>query len=143
MVRQGFDRAKRLVLLSDGAAWIRSLAEWLPVKVTHILDLYHVKHRIWETAAAIYGDRTPQTCAWAKAQCERIEEGNATKVIEALAFLNPSRSESKEEVAALATYLQDNLDRMDYPTYRKEGLRIGSGTVESANYHVTGARLKL
>ncbi|MCP4446495.1 MAG: hypothetical protein GY811_14285, partial [Myxococcales bacterium] len=86
---------------------------------------------------------TPQTCAWAKAQCERIEEGNATKVIEALAFLNLSRSEAKEKVAALATSLQNTLDRMDYPTYRKEGLRIGSGTVESANYHVTGARLKL
>ncbi|MCP4446897.1 MAG: hypothetical protein GY811_16335 [Myxococcales bacterium] len=85
MVRQGFDRAKRLVPLSDGAAWIRSPADWLPVKVTHILDLYHVKHRIWEMAAAIYGDKTPQTCAWAKAQCERVEEGNATKVIEALA----------------------------------------------------------
>ena len=143
MVRQGFDRAKRLVLLSDGAAWIRSLAEWLPVKVTLILDIYHVKHRIWETAAALYGDKTPGACAWAKAQCERIEDGNATKVIEALGFLQPSRSEAKEKVAALATYLQNNLDRMDYPAYQKDGLRIGSGTVESANYHVTGARLKL
>ncbi|MCP4449332.1 MAG: hypothetical protein GY811_28970 [Myxococcales bacterium] len=57
--------------------------------------------------------------------------------------MNSSRSEGKEKVAAVATYLQNNLDRMDYPTYRKEGLRIGSGTVEFANYHVTGASLKL
>jgi len=32
---------------------------------------------------------------------------------------------------------------MDYPTYREEGLRVGSGAIESANYHVTGGRLKL
>ena len=32
---------------------------------------------------------------------------------------------------------------MDYPTYRLMGLRVGSGAVESANYHLTGARLKL
>jgi hypothetical protein len=32
---------------------------------------------------------------------------------------------------------------MDYPRYRAMGLRVGSGAVESANSHVTGARLKL
>jgi hypothetical protein len=32
---------------------------------------------------------------------------------------------------------------MDYPTYRANGWRISSGGVESANYHVTGARLKM
>ena len=32
---------------------------------------------------------------------------------------------------------------MDYPAYRARGLRVGSGAVESANYHVTGTRLKL
>jgi len=32
---------------------------------------------------------------------------------------------------------------MDYPTYREEGLRVGSGAIESANYRVTGGRLKL
>jgi hypothetical protein len=32
---------------------------------------------------------------------------------------------------------------MDYPAYRARGLRVGSGAVESANFHVTGTRLKL
>jgi hypothetical protein len=31
---------------------------------------------------------------------------------------------------------------MDYPEYRRRGLRISTAAVESANYHVTGARLK-
>ena len=32
---------------------------------------------------------------------------------------------------------------MDYPAYRARGLRITSGAVESANFHVTGTRLML
>ena len=42
----------------------------------------------------------------------------------------------------LKTYFTNNRDWMDSPSYRAQGLRITSGTVESANYHVTGARLK-
>ena len=68
---------------------------------------------------------------------------NASQVIEALGFLRPRRTDVKKKVAALRDYLKNNLDRMHYPHYRAMGLRIGSGAVESANYHVTGARMKL
>jgi hypothetical protein len=51
MLKRGFDRAQLLVVLSDGAEWIRSLCAWLPVKVFLILDLYHVKHQIWEAGS--------------------------------------------------------------------------------------------
>lgn len=140
---RGYDRAKTLVVLSDGAEWIRSLCAWLPVKVLLILDLFHVKHRIWEVANTLYGEKTPQARRWAESGCTRVEEGRAVDVIRALRFLRPSRAEAKAKVAELEHYLSSNLDRMDYPTYRAQGLRIGSGAVESANYHVTGTRLKL
>lgn len=140
---RGYDRAGKLVLLSDGADWIRSLAEWLPVPVKLILDLFHVKHRIWEVANSLFGEHTDKGRVWAHAQCARVEDGRAAGVIQALRFVKPARAETKKLVAELATYLRGNLDRMDYPAYRAAGLRVGSGAVESANYHVTGARLKL
>ena len=143
MLRRGFDRAKRLVILSDGADWIRSLAEWLPVEVFLILDLYHVKKRIRDVANTCFGAKTPEAAAWANTQCHRIEQGEARHVIEALRFLKPHGKEATEKVEDLEGYLSNNLDRMDYPTYRKMGLRVGSGAVESANFHVTGNRLKL
>jgi hypothetical protein len=143
MLRRGFNRAKRLIILSDGADWIRSLAEWLPVDALLILDLYHVKKRIRDVANLCFGANTPQGACWAKTQCRRIEQGAATQVIEALRFLKPHGKEATEKVAELNGYLRNNLDRMDYPTYRKMGLRVGSGAVESANFHVTGNRLKL
>ena len=143
MLKLGFDRAKLLVVLSDGAAWIRSLCAWLPVKVFLILDLYHVKHKVWEMAATLFGEGTQDARQWAEMQCQRIEDGQAQGVIQALEFLKQSHCKAREQIESLQTYLRNNLDRMDYPTYRAQGLRVGSGAIESTNYHVTGARLKL
>jgi len=142
IVRKGFDRSGQLVLISDGAEWIRSLADWLPIKPLLILDLFHVKHRIWEVANALYGDHTPGARAWADIQCECVEAGRADDVIASLKSLEPP-PRAKELVRLLVLYLESNLDRMDYPTYRGRNLRVGSGAIESTNYHVTGARLKL
>ena len=143
MLRQGFDKAKRLIILSDGADWIRSIAEWLPIEPLMILDLYHAKRRVWEMARIHYGPKNSRGKKWAKKQCERIEQGKVTRVIESLRFLRPRTEDAKDCIASLTTYFKNNLDRMDYPTYRLMGLRVGSGAVESANYHLTGARLKL
>ena len=68
IVRLRFHRARLLVVLSDGAEWVRSLAAWLPVPVLLILDLFHVKHRVWEVAHAVFGDRTTEATTWAHAQ---------------------------------------------------------------------------
>lgn len=143
MLRLRFDQAKQLVVLSDGAEWIRSLAGWLPIPVLLILDLFHVKHRIWEVANSLYGEHTAKAREWAETQAERIEDGHCHKVLHALRFLKPTRRETKELVDALHGYLSDNRDRMNYPEYRARGLRVSSSAVESANFHVTGARLKL
>lgn len=143
MLRRRFDQAEQLVIISDGAEWIRSLAAWLPMQVLLILDLFHVKHRIWEVAHSMYGEHSAKARQWAEVQTERIEQGHPKKVLQALRFLKTQRRETQELIDKLRGYLQDNLDRMDYPAYRRRGLRVSSSAVESANYHVTGARLKL
>jgi hypothetical protein len=143
ILRLRFDKAKLLVILSDGAEWIRSLAHWLPIDVLLILDLFHVKHRIWEVAHSLYGEHSAKAREWAEIQAGRIEDGQPAKVLQALRFLKPHRRETQELVDKLHGYLKDNRDRMNYPDYRARGLRVSSSAVESANYHVTGARLKL
>lgn len=143
ILRLRFDQTKLLVVLSDGAEWIRSLGKWLPLPVLLILDLFHVKHRIWQVGHALYGEHTDAARTWAGVQCDRVETGKAAEVIEALRFLRPSAARVQKLVDELQTYLTNNLDRMDYPAYRARGLRVGSGAVESANFHVTGARLML
>ncbi len=141
--RLRFDQAKLCVVLSDGADWIRQLANWLPFSVLLILDLFHAKHRIWEVANALHGERTAEAGAWAGEQCLRVEAGEVAGVIESLRFLKSRNKQAGEMIEALRTYFENNKDRMDYPAYRARGLRVSSAAVESANYHVTGARMKL
>ncbi|MBW2736480.1 MAG: ISKra4 family transposase [Deltaproteobacteria bacterium] len=143
MLRKRFDGAKLLIVLSDGSEWIRSLANWFPIEAFLILDLYHVKRRIFEVAHAVFGEHTREARAWAEVQGDRIEAGNITHVIEALSFLAPRRAQTRKLIADLKGYLDNNRDRMKYPEYRRRGLRISSAAVESANFHVTGTRLKL
>ena len=143
LLRKRFDQAKLLVILSDGADWIRSLAAWLPIETLLILDLYHVKHRIFEVAQAVFGEHTVEARKWAEVQGDRIEAGTVSQVIEALRFLNPRRAQTRKLVDDLKGYLDNNRDRMKYPEYRARGLRISSAAVESANFHVSGTRLKL
>jgi len=142
MLTLRFDQASVLVILSDGAHWIRELAKWLPCPTILILDLFHVKHRIWEVANALFGEQTPQARLWANTHCTFIERGEAWEVLAALKELRPRRKATRTMVEELCTYLTNNKDRMNYPEYRKKGYRVSSGSVESANYHVTGARLK-
>ena len=39
-------------------------------------------------------------------------------------------------------YFRTNAERMQYPTYREQGLPIGSGAVESAAKHLVQQRMK-
>lgn len=141
--RLRFDQAKVLVVLSDGAKWIRELARWLPCspRVLLILDLYHAIHRVYEVASAVFGD-TLEGRQWRHQQKLDIEQGRVGHVIDCLGFLRPTGTDASKKVAELITYFENNQDRMDYPEYQRRGLRISTAAVESANYHVTGARLK-
>jgi hypothetical protein len=144
MLRLRFDQAKLLVVLGDGAEWIRSLGKWLPMhgRVLPILDFFHAAHRIWEVARLIHGDGTDLCRQRAKMWCEVVEQGHVAYVIDELRQWRDSRPAVQEKIDALAQYFDNNKDRMDYPAYVARGLRITSGIVESANFHVTGARLK-
>ena len=44
---------------------------------------------------------------------------------------------------AITSYIAENSDRMDYPTYRARGLQIGSGAMESLHRVASQMRLKL
>ena len=147
MLRLRFDKAKLLVVLGDGAGWIGSLADWLPMhgRVLHILDYFHACHRTWEVARAVFGNKPELVAAKARWWCEVIKEGGVDLVMRDLEALciDGLDEAAKTRVAELVTYFRNNQARMDYPAYLARRLRISSGIVESANYHVTGARLKL
>lgn len=131
--RLGLETAAEIVVLGDGAVWIRSLVEEiltaLPGRVLQILDLRHAEQHLWAVAQACCGD---QTLAWIQTPLEHLREGRVAELIAALQTLTPPTDEAAELVATTVTYYEERRALMDYPTFRAQGLQIGSGVAESA-----------
>jgi hypothetical protein len=139
--RRGLERAKLVVVLGDGAAWIWALAaEHFPGAVC-IVDWYHASERIWELGKALFGVDAPEAAAWADGQQERLGKGEVAALVaewRALACEGAAAEARDEQV----TYFTNQASRMAYDRYREQGLDIGSGIVESANKSLIAMREK-
>lgn len=152
-------RAKRVVVLGDGAPWIWNRAGELFPDAVQILDLYHAKEHIWKVARVLYGGRGKQkdkaagkksaksakdrrTEDWANERCYELENGRFDDVIKKLNRCRPKNDEAQQTVDELIHYLQENRCRMDYAKYRSEGLNVGSGAIESGVKNVVNQRMK-
>jgi hypothetical protein len=137
--RQRVYQASKIVVLSDGAPWIVKVIEELQLEnVTLILDLFHVKDKVRDAAASLFSKKTEQRRAWQDSLMAKLEDGQIQEVIQEL----EESERSTKEVESLLHYIRTNESRMNYPYYRAQGWRVGSGAVESLNRHMTAARLR-
>ena len=147
MQRRGLEgESQPLVFLGDGAEWIWNRVKDLKnLNSVEILDFYHAADYLSKTCKELYGEETPEYYAHYPRWTKLLLRGKATVVIEEFrAMLAGARSEERRKLLRLQIgYLRDNLQRMDYPRYRRMRLPIGSGTVESACKNVVGGRMKL
>ena len=136
--RNGVFAAEEVAVLSDGAPWIRTVCEEiLPGrKTTFILDLYHALEYASDAVQAVTPDKGKQA-AWMDWIRKQLDAGRAERVVAAL-----KRHRRLEAVAACIRYYEANMDRMRYDLYRRRGLPVGSGIVESACKRIVGSRLK-
>ena len=132
------------VVLSDGAHWIRRVAQECFPQRTQILDWYHLAEHVHAAARVIYGSDESTAAAFAKTQLDLLDQGLVSCALDALRFVEKSvrRKPAREALESLRSYLSDNSDRVDYPAYRYQHLPIGSGCVESAIGHVLQQRMK-
>ena len=137
-VRRGVSATSPLVVIGDGAAWIWNIADSHFPGAVQIVDWYHASQYVWQAAHAIWGEGTPAALKWAKAELDLLWDGQVARVV---CNLQPYLSKG-EAVEAAHTYLTNNQQRMQYATYRAQGLQVGSGSIESGCKHVLGARLK-
>jgi Uncharacterised protein family (UPF0236) len=141
----GLDRALEVVILGDGARWIRRLVEQHFPHAVHIVDLYHAREHVWKVANAAYGSGTPQGASWAKQADDLLSHGKIEQLIELIeklppAPIEPGASRSVPEIEA--DYFRSNAERMRYPTFRAKGMHIGSGIAEAACKTVVSTRAK-
>ena len=137
-VNAGYGRVKKVVIIADGATWIRNMAKELFPEATQILDLYHLKENVYTYAKHIFSQNDKKYVPWAETMITQIENGNAREVIKQL----PEGEKLPVGVVNLRTYLTNNIDKINYPEYKRKGYFVGSGAIESANKVVVQRRLK-
>jgi hypothetical protein len=136
--RRGFQKARRRVVLGDGAPWIWNLATERFPGAIQIVDLYHAKGHLCEVAKAIYGPGTDLAASWGKLRRDELEQGRINAVITAL----EAHAGSNEEARRCVDYFCRNQSRMRYPQFRAHGLCVTSGVVEAGCKVAIGTRLK-
>ena len=139
-VKAGYGKVKKVVVIADGAAWIRNMFSELFPDAVQILDLYHLKENIYIYTYAKwkFAQNEQKYVPWAEDIIAEIENGKAAEALEQI-------SESENFPAGtvnLRTYIQNNIDKIDYPKYKENGFFVGSGAIESANKIIVQRRLK-
>lgn len=106
-------------------------------KATLILDLYHTLGHINEAGSGAFGTGK-RAASWLDEQRKLLLASNLDCVLVNSKGLRIG-SALRDSVCA---YLETNRDRVDYKAYRRRGLLIGSGVLESAHRTVMQRRLK-
>ena len=140
---RGLSRARKIVILGDGAEWIRNLAELHFPDAIHIVDLYHARQHLWDVARALFPNDPISQKAWMKVHQKRLlDKGKIEKLVASLRSLFPAHPQAAEKLQDEADYFEKNAERMRYPKFRRQHLFVGSGVIEAGCKTVIGSRLK-
>jgi hypothetical protein len=139
--RRGIGHATTVVFIGDGAAWVWELARVNFPGAVLILDFYHAAQHVHALVTALFGEDSLEgkrrLACWKK----WLLKDQAAEVITA-ARAELVRSLDTETARKAIGYLENNLARMQYGTFRKAGYFIGSGVVEAGCKTVVGKRMK-
>ena len=139
--RRGMAQATKIIFIGDGAAWIWELARVNFPAAVLILDFYHALEHVHGLVDAICGKETTEGKKRIKRWKGWLLKDKASQIIkEAEAEL--TQSLDTEAATKEIGYLENNLQRMSYGTFRKAGYFIGSGVVEAGCKTVIGKRMK-
>lgn len=139
---RGWSRAKKKVVMGDGAEWIWNLADEHFPDGDQIVDLYHARQHLWDLARTLHSRDEAQQKRWMMVHQNLLDEGKIGKLVSALR----SRDACPPELAATfrmeAEYFEKNAARMRYPEFRRQHLFVGTGVMEAGCKTVIGSRLK-
>lgn len=140
--RRGWSRAKKKVVMGDGAVWIWNLADQHFPGAIQIVDLYHARQHLWELSAKLFPNNERDRRLWMARCLKQLDSGKIEAVAKTLRELRPQSPELAKLVSNEADYFERNAERMRYPAFRAQGLFVGSGVVEAGCKEVIGSRLK-
>lgn len=130
--REGLGRAREVLFLGDGAAWVWNLKEDRFASAHGLLDFYHASQHLWEVGRALRGEAPPELSAWVEPRRHRLRHGRERAVLGEIARLKKRRGAAGKILAREQGYFGGHAGRMNYQAVARRGWPIGSGAVESA-----------
>lgn len=141
-VERGLFKAKRVIVLGDGAEWVKNLAATHFGHGTFIIDYYHATEHIGDLARALVGRDLRQLDRCQTRWRDYLYDGNIESILEQARAYLPKDPRAYKEARTQINYFDKNKNHMRYGYYRAQGLFIGSGVIEAACKNVIGQRLK-
>ncbi len=137
--RNQCDVCSQVVVVSDGAAWVANIVkEFLP-KATQILDLFHARKNAVRFACYVIPEKEGNK--FADELCSLLEEG---KIDELLEKTRPYRGMCfSEDIPDFYTFVMNHKECMHYDEYKKAGVLLGSGAMESGNGILMRNRMRM
>jgi len=141
-IRRGLGSAQQVVLLIDGAEGLANMGRLCFPGTTQIVDFYHALEHAGRVLLALLGSKDhPQyqrrLASWAK----RLLKDKVQQLIASVR----AECAGKPQAAAVEKelrYFANNVERMQYGTFRAKGFFIGSGVIEAGCKTVIGSRCK-
>jgi len=141
-LRRGLEAARQVVILGDGAEWIRRLAEKHFPDATQIVDLYHAREHVSNLCKLLFAPDDKQIQDHRLTWWQNLDAGAVEKILEEAAHYLPDDVCQLKAVRTELGYLEKNKERMRYAQFRASGYFIGSGVVEAGCKTIVGLRLK-
>jgi uncharacterized protein UPF0236 len=141
-IRRGLPLALQVILLIDGAVALANMGRDCFRTAIQIVDFYHALEHAGKVLLALLGskdhpDYKRRLRRWAK----QLLKDQVEKLI-AHMRLECAGKPQAEAVEKQLGYFVNNVARMQYGSYRRQGFFIGSGVVEAGCKTIIGSRCK-
>jgi hypothetical protein len=141
-IRRGIGQAGKVVLLIDGAPGLENMGELNFRDALQIVDFYHGAEHAGKVVEALLGSKEhPQYKARRSRWVRRLLGNGVENLIKETRQECAGRAQA-QAVEEQLRYFVNNTDRMQYRTFRRQGLFIGSGVIEAGCKTVIGSRCK-
>jgi len=113
-------------------------------QIIDILDILHVSQYAWR-AAAVFHSAFEDREAFVRERLLRILQGDARGVITGLrrmATQHGLAGQKLREITIVSGYFENNIHRMRYDEYLREGYPIATGVIEGACRHLVKDRME-
>ena len=144
---RGAARAKEIILTADGARWIWDRADDLaralgltPKQIVKVADFYHAVEHLSAIAELCATWSEKERAAWVRRMRRHLRAGRVEKVIAAARLLRRGRNAGK--IGTEIRYFESRAPLMRYDQFKRRGIPLGSGAVESAIRRVVNLRMK-